>query len=339
MNNSLHPILKADRGFWRNRKVCVTGASGLLGSWLIKTLIEFNSDVTILLRSQSQISRVVPADYLKKIQTVIGSVEDLNSIERMLESNNRIEIFFHLAASNMNRGLEISPYRLLETNVRGAYNALEACCNYLDKKGCFITASSVEATTDPQDRTRSFQPYAVSKQCLEQICESFRISTEMNINVVRLPNIFGGGDFNMKRIVPSTIMSVIKNENPVLNTTCSSQREFLYVEDAVHAFLLVAQRQYKNFSSGANYHLSGALPLHRMSNLQLVNEIISISRKSHLHPITPTEGSGNRRLPPTRISDFTPNDALDWEPTVSLREGLRATLSWYHSDLEQQEEG
>ena len=321
--------------FWKKRRVFVTGATGFLGSWLTKMLVAKGAEVTVLVRNQNRPSDLFLSGTNEKISLVIGAVEEFPKVVNALATQ-KSEIIFHLASTNINRGNKDSPLNIFETNVRGTYNIVEAYRSKLKNKGCLITASSsevlkssIDAETELDGKV-SEHPYSVSKKCAEMISKTFRNAYNTNVITIRLPNVYGGGDFNRARIVPSVIYDILQNRNPVIKTEDNLSRRYVYVEDLVRALLLVAEHHFSFFAENAEYEF------HRKEailTIDLVKRIIAASGQTHLYPAIQARTNVHHTLVKQKQLQYV--EDLGWSPEIPLGEGLSRALDWYRNYLEQ----
>ena len=196
---------------WNTRTVFVTGATGFVGSHLVRRLIETGTKVVCLQRDAVRTNTLKFFDLENKITIVNGSIEDFSLLERIFNQY-KIDTVFHLAAQALVGAANDSPLPTFETNIRGTYLLLEACrqSKAIDR---IIVASSDKAygshTELPYTENFALQgrfPYDVSKSCADLISQSFAHSYDLPVAIVRAANIYGPGDLNTSRIIPGTIL-------------------------------------------------------------------------------------------------------------------------------------
>jgi CDP-glucose 4,6-dehydratase len=234
-------------GFWHERRVFVTGATGLVGSWLVRELVAAGASVTVLVRDWDAQSELIRSGTVERTSVVHGAVEDFAAIERALVEH-EIGTVFHLAAQTIVGAARRSPLATFEANIRGTYNVLEACHRQSDQIQRIVIASSDKAygASDQLPYTESMPPrgrypYDVSKACADLIAQSYHETYGLPVAVARCGNIYGGGDLNWSRVVPGTIRSLHFGERPVVRSDGASTRDYVYVEDAVAAYLRLAE--------------------------------------------------------------------------------------------------
>ena len=233
--------------FWRDRSVMVTGGTGLLGSWLVKQLLEGGSNVVCLVRDWVPQSELVRSHRIEQVSTVRGDITDRELLERTL-GEYEVEVVFHLAAQTIVGIANRNPVSTFTANIEGTWNLLEAC-RRSPKVLSIVVASSDKAYGDqellPYNETMPLQgrhPYDVSKSCADLIAQTYATSYHLPVAITRCGNFYGGGDLNWNRVVPGTIRSVIRGERPVVRSDGKFVRDYFYIEDGAAAYMLLAER-------------------------------------------------------------------------------------------------
>ena len=314
---------------WRDRRVLVTGGTGLLGGWLVPALLERGAHVVGLVRDSIPRSRLVAERVIDRIDVVWGDVTDYLGVERAL-AEFEIECVFHLAAQTIVGIANRSPLSTFDTNVRGTWNVLEASRRQ-PTVSRVIVASSDKAYGHqerlPYEETAPLQgrhPYDVSKSAADLIAQSYWTSFGLRVAVTRCGNLFGGGDLNWNRLVPGTIRSVLRDSPPVIRSNGRLLRDYIYVEDAVDAYLAVADALAESdVVAGQGINVSYGEPL---SVIELVGRILAMMGRPDLAPLILDEATneiGEQYL------DASHARKLGWTPRVALDEGLARTVAWY----------
>ena len=204
-----------DVKFWRDRRVLVTGATGLVGSWLVRRLLKAQADVVCLVRDWVPQAELNRDDLVNQVTVVRGDICDLDLLERTL-GEYEIETVMHLAAQTIVGIANRNPLSTFESNIAGTWKLLEAC-RRSPKVKQIIAASSDKAYGDspvlPYTEKTPLEgrhPYDVSKSCSDLICQTYATTYKTPVIVTRCGNFYGGGDLNWNRIVPGTIRSVIR---------------------------------------------------------------------------------------------------------------------------------
>jgi CDP-glucose 4,6-dehydratase len=248
---------------WRDVRVFVTGATGLAGSWLVRELSARGADVVALVRD-----RVTPWPLDRAVNEVRGSVEDLELVTRAINEW-ECRVVFHLAAQTIVGTALRDPVSTFTSNVAGTWSVLEACRRAQTVERIVI-ASSDKALSGRH-------PYDVSKACADRIAESYAASYELPVVIARFCNLFGPGDLNWNRIVPGTLRAALSGERPVIRSDGTPVREYLYVKDAVDAYLLVAEGGVR----GSAYDFSENRPL---TVLQMCELALAAAGRPDLEP-------------------------------------------------------
>src|SRR5471030_1246641 len=209
--------------FWRDRPTLVTGATGLVGSWLVQRLHAAGSDVVAVVRDWVPTSEAVRSGALEKITVVRGDVRGQALLERVL-GEFEIDTVIHLAAQTIVGIANRNPISTFETNIQATWGLLEAC-RRSPKVKQIVIASSDKAYGDqdvlPYDETTPLQgqhPYDVSKSCADLISYTYAKSYDLPVTITRCGNFYGGGDLNWNRIIPGTIRSICRNERPTVRS-------------------------------------------------------------------------------------------------------------------------
>jgi CDP-glucose 4,6-dehydratase len=319
---------------WRDRPVFVTGATGLLGGWLVQALQERGARVVALVRDSVPRSRLVSERVIDRVDVVWGDVTDYYCVQRAL-AEYEIERVFHLAAQAIVGIANRWPLSTFETNVRGTWNVLEASRRQPTVRSV-VVASSDKAYGDqerlPYEETAPLQgrhPYDVSKSAADLIAQSYWTSFGLRVAITRCGNLFGGGDLNWTRLVPGTIRSVLRDSPPLIRSNGRLIRDYLYVEDAVDAYLAVADALLASDTvAGQAINISYGEP---QSVVELVTRILTRMGRKDLSPRILDEATNeilDQYLDATRA-----RKVLGWTPRVGLDEGLTRTIGWYRDLL------
>ncbi len=318
---------KMNKKFWYNRNVFVTGCSGFLGSHVVKTLTAAGANVTGLIRDYTPESYLYSLDN-RRINLITGSLEDVQLLERAL-GEYETDTVFHLAAQAIVSVANRNPLPTFNTNIMGTCNILEACRRSpLVKK--VIVASSDKAygvqnilPYNEDMPLKGSHPYDVSKSCADLIANAYHKTYSLPVCITRCGNMYGGGDLNFNRIVPQTIRSVLKGEAPIIRSDGSFIRDYIYVEDAALAYLLLAEKMENPALHGEAFNISSEA---KLSVLELVDKILRLMN-SKLEPVILNQGSNEIRN--QYLSSEKAKGLLGWEPQYPIDEGLMHTIDWY----------
>ena len=322
-----------NRDFWRERRVFVTGATGIVGSWLVRELLGQNANVAVFVRDADPQSELLRSGDIQRCTVFNGTVEDLWTLERAI-SLHEAEYVFHLAAQTIVGVAHRNPFTTFETNVRGTYNLLEASRIHASLVRGVIVASSDKAYGEvdalPYVETmplRGRHPYEVSKSCTDLIAASYWHSYGVPVTIARCGNIYGGGDLNWSRIVPGTIRSLLRGERPTLRSDGTFRRDYIYVKDVARAYMLLGEHACDPAIRGEAFNFSDESPL---SVLDIVNAISRLMG-SDLEPDVRNIAKGEIR--DQYLSATKARDTLHWRATYDLDTALRETIAWYRALL------
>ena len=315
--------------FWRDRPIFVTGATGLVGSWLVRRLIEAGAEVTCLIRDRVPESELFRSGMRDRIKIVRGDISDQALLERALGEHEIVSVF-HLAAQTIVGIANRNPVSTFEANIRGTWSLLEACRRSPLVKQ-IVVASSDKAYGDqeklPYDETTPLQgthPYDVSKSCADLISHTYANSYGLPVVITRCGNFYGGGDLNWNRIVPGTIRSVIRGQRPVIRSDGKFIRDYFYVEDGAHAYMMLAEAIAKRPElKGHAFNFSNEI---QVTVLDLVRSILRVMG-SDLVPEVRDEASNE--IIHQYLSAEKARKELNWSPLFDLETGLERTIAWY----------
>lgn len=322
---------------WQGRRVFVTGATGMVGAWLVKDLIAMGASVVALVRDPDPQSEFYRSGNYRGTTIVQGSLEDYWTLERAV-SEHEVDTVFHLAAQPIVGVGYRSPLRTFESNVRGTYNMMEVCRQHREAVKRVVIASSDKAygeqTVLPYTEDMPLQgrsPYEVSKSCTDLIARSYYHTYAMPIAIARCGNIYGGGDLNWSRIVPDTIRSCLRSERLVVRSDGSYLRDYIYVKDVVSAYMRLAESLDNSAVWGEAFNFS---PEHPLSVLEIVTRIQSLMGCEHLAPAV--QNSAHGEIHSQYLDAAKARRVLHWQPGYSLDEGLAETIAWYREYFQEQ---
>ncbi len=319
--------------FWRDRPVFITGATGLVGGWLTKRLLEQGASVTALVRDWVPASEFVKKGLAQRVNVVRGDISSSYLLERAL-GEYEIEVVFHLAAQTQVQIANRNALSTFESNIRGTWDLLEAC-RHSPKVKSVVLASSDKAYGEqavlPYKEDMPLlgkHPYDVSKSCADLIAQSYAHTFGTPVAITRCGNFYGGGDLNWDRVVPGTIRSVVRGDRPIIRSDGKFVRDYFYVEDGAAAYMLLAERLLENSKfCGAAYNFSNEA---QISELELVNAILE-KMGSKLKPDIQNHASNEIRH--QFLSAERARAELNWKPMFTLDEGLEKTIAWYREAL------
>ena len=247
---------------WKGRRVLVTGATGLVGSWLVKKLLTLEADVHGLVLDADPDSELIRSGDIARITVTNGDLRIPMDVSRAVKNSN-CEVIFHLGAQTIVGTALNDPMWTFESNIAGTWNLLEAVRESGSQVKSVVVASSDKAygTSDVLPYLEGFSlhgegPYDVSKSCTDLIAQSYGKTYDLPVTVARCGNIYGGGDLNWSRIIPGTIRSLIQGTQPEIRSDGSFTRDYVYVMDIVDAYMHLAVETEKGKINGEAFNFS-----------------------------------------------------------------------------------
>jgi CDP-glucose 4,6-dehydratase len=319
--------------YWKNKTVFVTGATGLMGGWLVKALLREGAEVVALVRDQVPGSMLVREGILDEIAIVAGELESLPTLQRAIAEYEPHTVF-HLAAQPLVQVAKRDPVGTLRANVMGTWNVLEAC--RLTDKSNVVVASSDKAygasETLPYLETHPLQgryPYDVSKSCADLVTQMYAATYGLRTAIARCGNLFGGGDLNYSRTIPGLIKATLANEPFVIRSDGKFVRDFLYVKDAAESYLVLGERLAEDETiSGEAFNFSLG---ERLTVLDIVEMTLALMGRTNLEPVIQNIASSEIRE--QYLDASKARQRLGWAPVYSMREALVETIAWYRDHL------
>ena len=314
--------------FWRNKRVLITGANGFLGAYLTKNLICKGVRPFVLIFEKNPGGVFEEERLADKVHIIMGDIRDLKLIQKILKKN-KIDTVFHLAAQAVvNEALE-NPLQTLETNVGGTWNILEACRNLKTVKRIIVASSDkayghykVLPYKEHSHPLKGIYPYEVSKTCADLIAQSYWKTFNLPVCITRCTNLYGPGDLKFNRIVPNTISRLYRLQPPIIRDNPNALRDYLYIEDVVGAYILLAENMNKKMFGNA-FNFSTNIPL---SVQDAINIISKEMRQDIVSKIIRTKGF---EIQHQYASYDKAHKFLKWKPNHTFLEGIQKTIPWY----------
>jgi CDP-glucose 4,6-dehydratase len=301
--------MPVNTSFWTHRPVLVTGATGLIGSWMVKRLLREGASVVCLVRDADLLERAL-AEY--EIKTVM-----------------------HLAAQTIVGTANRHPVATFEANIQGTWNVLEACRRNGRISEVLIASSDKaygahEVLPYTEDAPlQGMHPYDVSKSCADLIAQTYAHSYDLPVGITRCGNFYGGGDLNWNRIVPGTVRALLHGETPVIRSDGQFVRDYLYVEDGVDAYFTFAEHlSARPELRGRAFNFSNELQITVVELVEKIRELMH----SDLQPEVRNEASNEIRE--QYLDASRAREELGWNTRHGLTEGLEKTIAWYRTFFE-----
>jgi len=314
--------------FWKGRRVLITGASGFLGAWLARLLLERGAEV----RGFDLATGVCLAAHGLdgRLPIAHGSVLDLAVLERALRDQGT-EVCFHLAGQSMIEGAAAGAVAALDVNIRGTWTVLEACRRAGPLRG--VVCASSNHAYGPQ-RTAPFAEeasmnqldvYGASKACADILARCFATSFDMPVVAVRNVNSFGPGDPHTSHIVTGSVLALLRGEAPVIRSDGSPMKAYLHARDTMTAYLLLGEHAGEPGVRGEAFNVTPAAPV-RVRDL--VRTLIAVAGKAGVEPVVAATDLSQKDFF-EHLSGEKLERVLGWTPALSLEAGLADTYRWY----------
>jgi len=317
---------------WHGRRVLVTGATGMIGSWVVKELLARGADVYALVIESSPASEFYRGGHDVQTTIVSAPLEDYAGLLRILNTH-EIETVFHLGAQTLVAAANRAPLVTFEANIRGTYHLLEACRVLSPLVRHIVVASSDKAYGDqpvlPYTEDTPLQgkhPYDVSKSAADLIAQSYAHTYKLPVTIARCGNVYGGGDLNWSRIVPGTIRALLRGERPVIRSDGTYRRDYVYVKDIAAAYVRLAD----GFDDAPDDVIGGAFNFSGEQPLTVLEIVATIQRLMNRADLTPdVQNTAWGEIHDQYLSSAKAARVLNWHPTYALDDGLRETIDWY----------
>jgi len=315
--------------FWQDRRVLVTGCTGLVGAWTVRALLEGGAHVVGLVRDQVAGSELTRGGLFDRIDVVHGPLEDERLLERAFNEY-EIRTVFHLAAQTIVGTALRSPLSTFESNIKGTWCLLEAA-RRCPKPPDVVVASSDKAYGDQKQLPYTEDapllgrhPYDVSKACSDMLATTYAATYKLPVCVTRCGNFYGGGDLNWNRLIPGTIRSIIRGQRPVLRSDGTLIRDYFYVKDGARAYLHLAEQLSRRPElAGEAFNFSNEL---QITALEMTERLLQLMG-SPLRPDIRNEA--RHEIPHQYLSAAKARTMLGWSPSWSLDGALVETVAWY----------
>lgn len=318
--------------FWKDRSVLVTGATGLVGSALVPELLEAGARVCVLVRDWDPQSELIRSGVIGACRVVSGRLESMPDVERALVEHD-VETVFHLGAQTVVGTGYRSPYATFESNIRGSYTLFEACRRHAARR--VVVASSDKAYGESavlpyteEMPARGRYPYDVSKSCTDLLASCYAHTYGLPVVVARCGNIYGEGDLNWSRLIPGTIRSVLAGQAPVIRSDGLYRRDYIYVADAVEAYLALAEKIELPEVRGETFNFG---PGESSTVLEVARAVLRLAGRGDLEPVIENTARGEIR--DQHLNSAKAERLLSWKPRWPLEEGLEKTIAWYRDRL------
>ncbi len=322
---------------WRGTRVLITGATGIVGSWLCEALLARDAIVVAFVLDHDPVSRLFAESIDRRCHVVHGDLRSFADCMRAINSY-EVQVVFHLGAQTIVGTALRDPLECFESNIRGTYNLLEAARRLSSIVKTVVVASSDKAYGDSpvlpytEDMPLNGRhPYDVSKSCTDLLSLTYAHTYALPVTVARCGNIYGGGDLNWSRIVPGTIRSLLAGEAPVIRSDGGPIRDYIYVKDAVEAYIRLAEAGDREGVAGCAFNFS---PQSRHTVFEIVE---AIGNAVGIHRAARVLSTAELEIRDQTLDATRARERLGWTAAWSLDEGLSETVDWYRAHLSSKE--
>jgi len=320
--------------FWNNKNVLITGFEGFLGSNMTKRMIAYNANVVGLDIVTGRKETILTKEDYRKMKVINGSVTDMKTLRSVIRDK-KIKYIFHLAAEAIVSECYKDPLKAFSSNICGTWTILEAV-RQTPGVEALIVGSSDKAYGIHNDlpyvedsALKGIHPYDVSKSCADLIAQTYFHTYKLPVVITRCGNIYGPGDFNFSRLVPDVVSSVLCDKTFFIRSDGKFVRDYIFVDDVVDGYLILAEKTVKNKLFGEAFNLSDGKPV---KVLELVNDVYKIAG---VRPNYKVLNTAKYEIPKQNLSNVKSGKMLGWVPSYGLKEGLKITLNWYKQNVDQ----
>jgi CDP-glucose 4,6-dehydratase len=314
------------------RSSFVTGGYGLLGSWLVKALLERGDRVTVLRRDHRAAPGLLGLD--DQVSIVDGDICDSVVLDRVL-CEYQVESVFHLAAQSIVSTANRSPVPTFEANIRGTWTVLDAVRRHEIPRTVVASSDKAYGTHDELPYREDFAlqpqfPYEVSKAATDLLARSYWHTFAVPVVVTRFANLYGGGDRNVSRLVPEVVQAVLTGRRPVVRSDGTPERDFLYVEDGAAAYLALDEALDGEGVAGEAFNAGGDIPVAVGEVVAMICRLAGTDLEPDIRGVgNPTGEIDRQYADSTKI-----RETCGWVPKVTLEDGLQRTIDWYRAHPE-----
>lgn len=330
-------------GFWKGRRVFLTGHTGFIGGWVSLWLQRLGADLTgYALDPPTRPSLFEAAAVGDPMRSIIGDIRDIPHLSAAIRDCDP-EVVIHLAAQPLVREAYDNPIDTLAVNVMGTANLLQAM------RGLEYLKSAVIMTTDKvyenvewdhgyreDDRLGGREPYGVSKACAELVTDAFRASyfadkSAPMMATVRAGNVIGGGDWAADRLLPDA-MRAFAAEKPLFIRNPASVRPWQHVLDPAAGILMLAERLADGDPSAAQGWNFGPPEEDTLPVSEIADEATRLWGKS-AHWKTEGTSTGPYEAKLLSLNSGLARTRLGWRRRWSVKRALAASVEWYKAEL------
>jgi CDP-glucose 4,6-dehydratase len=327
-----------DPGFWRGRRVLLTGNTGFKGAWLSLWLLELGAEVTGLapgpptepsLHALAGLADDVPQDAL--------DVRDAEAVARAVAAR-RPEVVIHMAAQPFVRRSFRDPLETYSTNVMGTVHVLDAVRRAPDGVRVVVNVTSDKCYENREwewgyredEPMGGFDPYSNSKGISELVTSAYRSSffsdpAGVVLGSARAGNVIGGGDWGEDRLVPDIMRGAVAGE-PIVIRRPDAIRPWQHVLNPLAGYLELAQALWEDPALAGGYNFGPA-----DEDARPVGWIVDRIGERWPDPLDWQVDPGPHPHEATwlKLDSSRAKARLGWRPTWALDQTLDAIVDWH----------
>ncbi|TRZ96014.1 NAD-dependent epimerase/dehydratase family protein [bacterium] len=318
--------------YYQNKKILVTGAGGFIGSHLIERLVKLGTKVRAFVRYNSRndwgLIEFLPKEIQVELEIFTGDLKDSEAVRKAVKD---CEIVFHLGALIAIPYSYINPMDFVQTNVNGTANIVNACREYGVARLVHTSTSEVYGTAQytPIDEKHPLQgqsPYSASKIGADKIVESQYLAFGLPATTIRPFNTYGPRQ-SARAIIPTIITQALAESEVKLGSLWPT-RDLTYIDDTVEGFIKIGASQ-KAIGEVINIGLGEGISIKELVNS--ISKIIGKELKIKYDSlrVRPKKSEVGRLI----CNNIKAKKILNWQPKVSLAQGLEKTIVWISENL------
>ncbi|MCX6732303.1 MAG: GDP-mannose 4,6-dehydratase [Candidatus Roizmanbacteria bacterium] len=310
--------------------VLVTGGTGFVGGHLVEELLNLKANVTVVDISIDKKAYFFSKNFQKKTTVIQLDICNYKKLEKLVKDY-KIDFIFHLAAQALVEEAYNNPKYTLENNIVSTINVLEVVRTNKNIKGVVVASSDKcygklhkehYVETDPLSGDH---PYDTSKSVTDLVSSTYYSTYKIPVIITRFGNIYGEGDLNFSRIVPGIMRTIIKGEQLELRSDGTYIRDYLYVKDVVHGYILLAQKMEELKGQAYNFGSDETLS---------VIELIKLVEKELKQKIGFTILNSAKNEIPYQSLDCTKiKKDIQWKQEYSFSSTINNIFSWYKKTI------
>jgi NAD dependent epimerase/dehydratase len=314
------------------KQILVTGAGGFIGSHLVEQLVSQGAKVRAFVRYNSRadigLLRFIPEELLNEVELVAGDLRDEDAIRKAVKG---CKVVFHLGALVSIPYSYHHPVEVASTNIMGTLNVLMACRDLGVERLIHTSTSEVYGTAQrvPIDEDHPLQaqsPYSATKIAADELVNSFYCAYGLPVITVRPFNTFGPRQ-SARAVIPTIISQALTCDTLYLGNL-DTTRDFTYVSDTVSGFIRANESE-KGLGDTFNLGTGVEIRIGDLANLIIQKIGRQVKLAIETQRLRPQLSEVFRLLSNNALA----KEILEWQPQVTLDQGLDRTIEWVRENL------